>query len=75
MTALTGEWTVERNKDGECRFDLVSLPYRPAHAAETCNCCADPELATHRLTVWIGATGIEFYVCGVNAALMLREEG
>ena len=74
MTALTGEWLVERYKYGECRFDLCALPYKAVHAAPLCNCCADPEMATHRLTVWIGATGVEFYICGTNAALMLREE-
>ena len=72
---LVGGWLTDRHKDGDCRFDLVALPYEPIHRTKFCLCCCDPEPATHRLTVWIGQTGVEFYVCGVNAALMLREEG
>ena len=71
---LTGEWIVERHREGDCRFDLRALPYEPAPFAKLCTCCEPPEMSTHILTVWIGATGLEWYICGQNAALMLREE-
>ena len=71
---LTGIWECARHREGDCRFDLRALPYEPAPFAKLCTCCEPPEMSTHILTVWIGATGTEWYICGKNAALMLREE-